>query len=242
MDKLNFGDIVLLKFPFTDGKNYKIFPASQDHKRIFEGNAGPNTGGMGAIAPLSFVDAELMSRIEEEIVAPTISGMAAEGRPFVGCLYPGIMLTKDGPRVFEFNSRLGDPETETYMRLLDSDILDIFDACIDGKLSDVHINWKKLAACTVMLASAGYPGNYEKSKVIAGIEEADMQTDIVVFHAGTKTEAGKLITNGGRVLGVSATGDTLEKALDKAYKAIQKIKFEEMQYRKDIGKGAIELS
>ncbi len=226
----------------SDGKNYKIFPASQDHKRIFEGNAGPNTGGMGAIAPLSFVDAELMSRIEEEIVAPTISGMAAEGRPFVGCLYPGIMLTKDGPRVFEFNSRLGDPETETYMRLLDSDILDIFDACIDGKLSDVHINWKKLAACTVMLASAGYPGNYEKSKVIAGIEEADMQTDIVVFHAGTKTEAGKLITNGGRVLGVSATGDTLEKALDKAYKAIQKIKFEEMQYRKDIGKGAIELS
>ena len=226
----------------SDGKNYKIFPASQDHKRIFEGNAGPNTGGMGAIAPLSFVDAELMSRIEEEIVAPTISGMAAEGRPFVGCLYPGIMLTKDGPRVFEFNSRLGDPETETYMRLLDSDILDIFDACIDGKLSDVHINWKKLAACTVMLASAGSPGNYEKSKVIAGIEEADMQTDIVVFHAGTKTEAGKLITNGGRVLGVSATGDTLEKALDKAYKAIQKIKFEEMQYRKDIGKGAIELS
>ena len=227
----------------SDGKNYKIFPASQDHKRIFDGDAGPNTGGMGAIAPLPFVNDALMARIEQEIIEPTISGMAKEGRPFVGCLYPGIMLTKEGPKVFEFNSRLGDPEAETYMRLLDSDLLDMIDASIDGTLADLPIKWKSGTAVTVMLASGGYPGNYEKGKVISGLDsplEEYPTGEVEIFHAGTKVNNKReLVTNGGRVLGVSATGNTLTEALSKAYKAIQKISFKGMQYRKDIGKQAL---
>ena len=224
----------------SDGKNYKIFPSSQDHKRIFDGNIGPNTGGMGVIAPLPFVDKKLTTRIEKEIIAPTISAMAKEGRPFVGILYPGIMLTKEGPKVFEFNARFGDPETQTYMRLLDTDILDIVDASIDGTISELEIKWKtNTYACNIALASAGYPGKYEKGKVISGIEKAESEEDIVVFHAGTKMENNKLVINGGRVLGVSATGNTLKEVLEKAYKAIEKISFEGMQYRKDIGKSAL---
>jgi phosphoribosylamine--glycine ligase len=226
----------------SDGESWKIFPASQDHKRIFDGNAGPNTGGMGVIAPLSFVDNTLMKRIEKEIVAPTITGMAKEGRPFVGILYPGIMLTKEGPKVFEFNARFGDPETQTYMRLLDTDILDIVNASLDGKISDLEMRWKEnVFACNIALASKGYPGKYEKGKIISGIEEANMQPDIVVFHAGTKIVGQNLVTNGGRVLGVSAIGNTLEEALKKAYEAIKKISFEGMYYRKDIGQSALKI-
>ncbi|OGI95076.1 phosphoribosylamine--glycine ligase [Candidatus Nomurabacteria bacterium RIFCSPLOWO2_01_FULL_42_17] len=245
----------------SDGESWKIFPASQDHKRIFDGNVGPNTGGMGTIAPLPFVDQKMMTQIEEEIIKPAILGMKEEGRPFVGILYPGIMLTKEGPKVFEFNARFGDPETQTYMRLLDTDILDIVDASLDGKISSLEIKWKNLFACNIALASGGYPGIYEKGKIISGIgsplEEyplggggMDLSTpsrkratpqegnDIVIFHAGTKIENGNLVTNGGRVLGVSAVGNTLQEALEKAYKAIEKISFEGMQYRKDIGKSA----
>ncbi len=238
---------------FSDGKNYKMFPPSQDHKKIGENDMGPNTGGMGTIAPLPFVTNELMAEIEKTIVAPTIAGMAEDGNPFTGILYPGLILTKDGPKILEYNARFGDPETQSYMRLLDTDILDIFDACVDvGRLyknyrrptsvktlKDIEIKWKNSFACTVVLASGGYPGSYEKGKVIFGIKEAETQPDIVVFHAGTKTENGKLFTNGGRVLGVSAVGNTLEEALEKAYKAIEKISFEGMQYRKDIGKKAL---
>lgn len=223
----------------SDGKSWKIFPPSQDHKRIYDGNVGPNTGGMGVIAPLPFVDDALLKRIEKEIVMPTINGMAKEGKPFIGILYPGIMLTKESPKVFEFNARFGDPETQTYMRLLDGDILDIVDASIDGKISTLEIKWKKLFACNIALASKGYPVIYEKGKIIKGIEEAEMQSDIIIFHAGTKMENNKLVTNGGRVLGVSATGNNLKEALEKAYKAIEKISFEGMQYRKDIGKSAL---
>lgn len=225
----------------SDGKNYKIFPSSQDHKRIFDGDTGPNTGGMGVIAPLPFVDNELMARIEKEIIEPAILGMKKEGRPFVGCLYPGIMLTREGPKVFEFNARLGDPEAETYMRLLETDFLDIVDASIDGKLDELEIKWNDMSACNIALASPGYPGDYEKGKEISGIDEAEMQSDIIVFHAGTKNQENKLVTNGGRVLGVSSVGNTLEEALQKAYKAIEKISFEGMQYRKDIGKKALLL-
>lgn len=220
----------------SDGESWQMFPASQDHKRIFDGNIGPNTGGMGTIAPLAFVDDALMKRIEREIVMPTINGMKKEGRPFVGILYPGIMLTTEGPKVFEFNSRFGDPETETYMRLLDTDILDIFESSLDGIIDDLNINWKEGFACTIMLASAGYPGNYEKGKKIFGLDEIKNIKDIVVFHAGTKMVEKNLVTNGGRVLGVSATGENLDEALKKAYDAVSKIKFEGMQYRKDIGK------
>ena len=249
----------------SDGSSWKMFPSSQDHKRIYEGNTGPNTGGMGVIAPLPFIDNPLMERIEKEIVAPALEGMAKEGRPFVGILYPGIMLTSEGPKVFEFNARFGDPEAQTYMRLLDMDILDIFDASIDSKLSSLDIKWKKnIYACNVAVASGGYPGSYEKGKEIWGIPPLLMEEgvgggdskenhlvlkdtppskggeeDIVIFHAGTKVENGKLITNGGRVLGVSAIGKDLEEALQKSYNAIGKISFKGMQYRKDIGKSAL---
>ena len=226
---------------FTDGKNYAIFPASQDHKKIGEDETGLNTGGMGTIAPVPFVTDELLKNIEINIVAPTIEAMSAEDAPFSGLIYPGFMLTNDGPKILEYNARFGDPEAQTYVRLLDTDILDIFNACIDEKLNEIEIKWKNLFACNIVLASGGYPENYEKGKVISGIDEAEMQPDIVVFHAGTKMEAGKLTTNGGRVLGVSATGNTLEEVLAKAYKAVEKISFEGMQYRKDIGKAALLL-
>ena len=229
----------------SDGKTWKIFPPSQDHKRIYDGNAGPNTGGMGVIAPLSFVYDKLLARIEKEIIAPAILGMAKEGRPFVGCLYPGVMLTKEGPKVFEFNTRFGDPETQTYMRLLETDLLDIVDACIDGTLDKIEIKWRKEFACTIVLASGGYPGSYEKGKVITVPTEGRGSTiaeaigrgeGVVIFHAGTAVKDGKLVTNGGRVLGVSAVGETLNEALNTAYQAVSKISFEGMQYRKDIGK------
>ena len=230
---------------FCDGKDYKIFPASQDHKKIGEGDTGLNTGGMGTIAPLPFVNKIMMDKIEKEIVAPTLKAMYEEGAPFKGILYPGLILTKDGPKILEYNARFGDPEAQTYMRLLDSDLLDIVDACIDEKLNEIEIKWKntnrQYCACNVVLASGGYPGDYEKGKEILGIDEAEMQPDIVVFHAGTKIENGQLKTSGGRVLGVSAIGNTLEDALKKTYRAIEKISFEGMQYRKDIGKKALSL-
>ena len=224
---------------FSDGKNYKIFPPSQDHKKIGENDTGLNTGGMGTIAPVPFMTNELLLKIEKEIVAPTIDGMAKDENTFIGLIYPGLMLTKNGPKILEYNARFGDPETQSYMRLLDSDILDIFDACIDENLDKVEIKWKNLFACTIILASKGYPGNYEKGKVIYGIKEAELDKDIFVFHAGTKNKDGDLVTNGGRVLGVSAVGNNLKETLQKAYKAIEKISFEGMQYRKDIGKKAL---
>src|SRR3990167_7153786 len=222
---------------FSDGRNYKMFPPSQDHKKIGEGNTGPNTGGIGAIATLPFVSEVMMNKIEKEIVAPTLKTMRNDGIPFEGLLYPGLMLTKDGPKILEYNARFGDPETQTYMRLLDTDLLDIVDSCIDGTLEKLEIKWKSLSACTIVLASDGYPENYKKGEIILGIEEAEAQSDIIVFHAGTKLDdKSNLATNGGRVLGVSATGNTLKEALTKAYKAIEKISFEGMQFRRDIGK------
>jgi len=225
----------------SDGKNYKIFPTAQDHKRIGEGDMGLNTGGMGVVAPLSFIGNEMLKRIEEEIIAPTLRAMIDEGTPFEGILYPSLMLTDSGPKIIEFNARFVDPEAQTYMRMLETDILDIFDACIDGRLDELQIKWKALSACTIVLASGGYPGGYEKGKLISGVDEAEMQPDIVVFHAGTKMENNTLVTGGGRVLGVSATGSSLEEALLKAYRAVEKISFEGMQYRKDIGKRALEM-
>lgn len=220
---------------FSDGKSYSIFPTSQDHKRAGEGNTGLNTGGMGTIAPLPFVTDELLNNIEKTIVAPTLSGMNTDGNTFSGVLYPGLMLTKDGPKILEYNARFGDPETETYMRLLQTDLLEIINACVNQKLNEIKIKWTALCACTVMLASGGYPGSYEKGKIIKGIKEAEQGKDIVVFHAGTKIENSNLITNGGRVLGVSATGNILKETLEKVYDAISKISFDGMQYRKDIG-------
>jgi len=226
---------------FSDVKNYKMFPSSQDHKKIGENDVGLNTGGMGTIAPLPFTTKTLLENIEQNIVTPTITAMNKDGNPFFGVLYPGLILTKDGPKILEYNARFGDPETQTYMRLLETDIIDIFNACIDGNLDKIEIKWKKEFACTIVLASGGYPENYEKGKMISGIKEAEKELDIVVFHAGTKIENDKLITSGGRVLGVSATGNTLQEALTKAYKAIGKISFEGMQYRRDIGQSAVKI-
>lgn len=225
---------------FSDGKIYSIFPTSQDHKRIGENDTGPNTGGMGTVAPLSIVSDELLKEIEETIIAPTLQMMNEDGNNFSGVLYPGLMLTPDGPKILEYNARFGDPETQTYMRLLDTDLLDIIDACIDGTLDKTKIKWKSLSACTIVLASGGYPESYEKGKIISGIENTGGDGNIIIFHAGTKYDSERnLITNGGRVLGVSATGTTLEEALASAYKAVVKISFEKMYYRKDIGKKVI---
>ena len=202
---------------------------------------GPNTAGMGTIAPLPFVDEEIMKKIDKDIIAPTLEAMRKEGTPFEGILYPSLMLTKDGPKIIEFNARFGDPEAQTYMRLLDTDLLDIIEACVDKKLNKTKIKWKNSFACNIALASGGYPGNYIKGKIISGIEEVKLQKDIIIFHANTKVEGEKLVTSGGRVLGISSVGDTLVEALAKAYKAIEKISFEGMQYRKDIGKSALDL-
>lgn len=224
---------------FSDGQTYKLFPISQDHKKAGEGDTGLNTGGMGTITPLPFVDQELLATIENQIVAPTLDAMQKSGAPFKGVLYPGLMLTPTGPKLLEYNARFGDPETQIYMRLLETDLLDIVDACIDQTLHELDITWSTMAACNIVLASGGYPGKYEKGKVISGIADAEADPDIIVFHAGTIMNEGQLVTNGGRVLGVSAVAPTLQEALDKAYSAIPKISFEGMQYRTDIGKKAL---
>ena len=234
---------------FTDGNNYSIFPTSQDHKRIGENDQGLNTGGMGTIAPIPFVTDELLENIKKTIITPTISGMKEDENKFSGVIYPGLMLTNDGPKILEYNARFGDPETQTYMRLLDTDLLDIVDACIDGTLDKIQVKWKNLSACTIVLASLGYPENYEKGKIISGILDAEQPAstqggmkDIVVFHAGTKYDENKnLVTNGGRVLGVTAIGNNLGEALVNAYKAVEKIYFDGMYYRKDIGKKTLAM-
>lgn len=222
---------------FSDGKTYSVFPTSEDHKTIGEGNTGPNTGGMGTIAPLPFVNKKLLKTIDDTIIAPTLSAMKKEKNNFLGVLYPGLILTPDGLKILEYNARFGDPETQTYMRLLDTNLLDIINACINGTLHKMKIKWKKSFACTIIIASLGYPKNYKKGEIISGIKEAEKAKNIVVFQAGTKYDNNKnLITNGGRVLGVTATGKTLNEALKEAYKAVKKIYFKNMYYRKDIGK------
>jgi len=226
---------------FSDGTDFSLFPTSQDHKKIGENDEGLNTGGMGTIAPLPFVSGELYEDIKNKIVEETLKGMEQDGNPFEGVLYPGLMLTTAGPKILEYNARFGDPETQTYMRLLETDLLDIVDACIDHKLSDIKVEWKNMSACTIILASGGYPGIYEKGKIISGIEEAEQMPNIVVFHAGTKIDDRNLVTNGGRVLGVSAVGENLSVALATAYEAVKKINFDGMYYRKDIGKKALGL-
>ncbi len=225
---------------FSDGKTISIFPTARDHKPIFDGNQGPNTGGMGTIAPVPEISQKTLENIKKTIVLPVIYAMKKRGIPFVGCLYPGLMITEDGPKVLEFNSRFGDPEMESYMRLLQTDIFDILVACTQGKLSKVKIKWTKKYACCIVLASAGYPGPYEKGETIYGLDKAD-KNGIVVFHFGTKKHGNKILTNGGRVLGVTAVGKTLHEALKNAYTNIgpQNIHFNGMQYRRDIGKSAL---
>lgn len=219
----------------VDGKGYSLFPDAKDHKRALDGDRGLNTGGMGTISPSREVDGTMQERIRREVMEPFVRGLAADGLPFSGMLFPGLMMTPNGPKVLEFNCRFGDPETQSLMRRLQSDLLDLMEATIDGKLSSVTPEWDDRAAVCIVLASGGYPGPIEKGKVITGIEAAAASPDVVVFHAGTALKDGKLVTNGGRVLGVTALGSSLEEARTKAYAAAEKITFEGKQLRHDIG-------
>ncbi len=219
----------------TDGKDFKMLPPAQDHKRIGDDDTGPNTGGMGTIAPLPWVGTEMMMLIEDSVVRPALESLEYRGAPFTGLLFPGLKITPKGPRVLEFNARWGDPETQVYMRLLKSDILDVFEACVDEKLGATMLEWEQGFAANIVLASQGYPDNYEKGFLITGIEEAEQIPGVVVFHAGTVYGDGIIKTNGGRVLGVSAIAPTLKEALKRAYQAADIIQFEGKYYRHDIG-------
>lgn len=219
---------------FCDGENVAMFPPSQDHKRILDNDKGPNTGGMGTVAPVPWITDKQMTEIEQRVVIPTINALKKRGRPFKGILFPGIMITREGPRVIEFNARFGDPETQSYMRILETDLVDIIFACVNGNLKKQVIKWSLRSSCCIVCASGGYPGDYQKGKVIYGLDDI-RGSDIVVFHAGTKLDHDKIVTNGGRVLGITAIGDNLEEVLSKSNGAIKQISFEGMQYRKDIG-------
>ena len=220
---------------FCDGEHLAVMPPSQDHKRAYDNNQGPNTGGMGAFAPSPNYTPEIAAVCMETIFRPTVKALKEEGRPFCGVIYFGLMLTPQGPRVVEYNARFGDPETQAVLSLLDSDLLEIFEACVNGTLDQVDIEWKDAAACCLVLASGGYPVNYQSGFPITGLEEAGKKA--VVFHAGTKRlEDGSLVTAGGRVLGVTAVGDTLAQAVAASYKAAKPIQFDHMHYRTDIGR------
>lgn len=220
---------------FCDGKTIVPMKASQDHKRVFDGDKGPNTGGMGAFAPSLLYTRHIAERTEREILLPTLRAMNAEGFTFKGVLYVGLMLTKDGPKVVEYNARFGDPETQVVLPLLDSDLFAIMRAVREQRLAEMDIRWKDGEAACVVLASGGYPGKYEGGKPISGLEEAEAM-GATVYHAGTKRTDAGYVTAGGRVLGVTALGDTLADAIHKAYAAAEQIHFDGAHMRRDIGK------
>ena len=224
----------------SDGRHFIDLASSQDHKQIFDGDKGANTGGMGAYSPAPVIDEEMNNRIRERIIKPLIFGLHEEGTPFKGVLYAGLMITKDGPKVLEFNVRFGDPETQAMFPRLKTNLVDAIEASIDGNIEGVKLEWDERPCICVVCASGGYPGSYKKGFKISGLDEAGSLDDVVVFHAGTKLqkaegEEGGVVTNGGRVLGVTALGQNVREARDKAYKACKKIKFEGIYYRKDIG-------
>lgn len=221
---------------FSDGKTVVPMISSQDHKRAYDNDEGLNTGGMGAIAPSRLYTGNLPTLCMETIFKPTIKAMRDEGRPFKGVIYFELMLTADGPKVIEYNARFGDPEAQVVLPLLENDLMDVIDAIISENLSDIDIKWSKKSAACVVMASGGYPVTYTKGYEISGIEKANNLNDTFVYHAGTRKNDSKYLTNGGRVLGVTALGDDLDKALNKAYSAVGKIKFTDAHYRKDIGR------
>jgi phosphoribosylamine--glycine ligase len=223
---------------FTDGKTIIPMVAAQDHKRVYDQDQGPNTGGMGAYAPAPVITPSISEQVMQEVLEPTIHAMASEGCPYCGCLYAGLIITEDGPKVIEFNARFGDPETQVVLPLLDSDLVTIMQACIEGTLGDLSVTWKNEAAVCVVLAAGGYPEKYNKGDIITGIDEAEQQGSHV-FHAGTASHENQVVTNGGRVLGVTATASDIKQGVAKAYQAIAKIKFKDMHYRKDIAYRAI---
>jgi len=225
---------------FTDGRIVVPMPAAQDHKPVFDGDRGPNTGGMGCYAPAPLVTPELMDEIVRTILQPVVDGMRAEGTPYAGVLYAGLMITEDGPKVLEFNCRFGDPETQAILPLLENDLVDVLEACLNGTLDQVEVRWRPSSATTVVAASEGYPGPYPKGRDIAGVEKAESLPGVMVFHAGTKRlDNGRLITSGGRVLNVTGIGATLRESIDRAYEGIRLIHFEGMHYRHDIGVKAL---
>jgi len=236
----------------TDSKEVVTLASSQDHKRIFDNDSGPNTGGMGAYSPAPVVTQELFKEILDKIVYRIIGGLTKEGIDYRGALYAGIMITEDGPKVLEFNVRFGDPENQAIMPRLKSDLVEAMLATTEGNLSKFTrfggLTWDSRACVCVVCASGGYPGDYEKGKEIFGLDEAAKMKDVVVFHAGTKKVANptsplpRLVTNGGRVLGVTGLGHTIKEAIDKTYRAVEKISFERMHYRRDIGRKAIEMA
>ena len=219
---------------FTDGKTVKPMVSAQDHKRAYDNDEGLNTGGMGTFSPSRLYDKAKADECMENIFIPTIKAMVAEGRPFKGVLYFGLMMTKDGVKVIEYNCRFGDPETQVVLPRLQSDLVEIMEAVIDERLDEIDIKWADNAAVCVVMASGGYPVAYEKGYEISGIEDAQ-SAGAVVFHAGTAKKDGKFVTNGGRVLGVTAVDENLDKAIESAYNAVKKIDFKDVHYRKDIG-------
>lgn len=221
---------------FTDGKTVCPMVSSKDHKRALDGDKGLNTGGMGTISPNPYYTDELADECMETIFKPTIKAMELEGRPFKGCLYFGLMMTPNGPKVIEYNARFGDPEAQVVLPRLKTDLLDIVDAVIDGELDKLNIEWEDCCSACVVMASGGYPGSYKKGVEMFGMDENGQVDGATVYHAGTKYEDGKFYTNGGRVLGITAKGKTLDEALDKAYAAVEKISFDGAHYRRDIGR------
>jgi phosphoribosylamine--glycine ligase len=222
-----------------DGKTAKLFPTSQDHKRALDGDRGLNTGGMGTYSPTPFLNEAQLEQAGRQILEPWLKGCAAEGIDYRGILYPGIILTKSGPRVIEFNARFGDPETQVYLTRLENDLVELFEACIEGTLGRMELKWSPMASVCVVMASGGYPGSYAKGKAISGLDAAAKLPNTKVFHAGTTKSGDQIVTSGGRVLGVTAWAKDLRGALSGAYAAVEKIHFEGAQFRRDIAAKAL---
>ena len=236
-ERLEGQEVSLLAF--TDGTTVLLMEAAQDHKPAFDGDTGPNTGGMGACSPAPVFTPELKQQVIDRVMLPAVNGMRAEGIPYQGVLYAGLMITADGPKVLEFNARFGDPETQPIMMRMDSDILPVLEACANGTLDTCSLEWKPGAAVCVVMASEGYPGSYDKGRPISGLDQANALPGVSVFHAGTKQDGDIIVTSGGRVLGVTALGGNVQMAIVKAYQAVGKIKWPGVHYRTDIGQKAL---
>jgi phosphoribosylamine---glycine ligase len=236
-ERLEGQEVSLLAF--TDGTTVLPMEAAQDHKAVFDGDTGPNTGGMGAYSPAPIFTPELKQQVIDQIMVPAVNGMRADGIPYQGVLYAGLMITPNGPKTLEFNARFGDPETQPLMMRMQSDIVPIMEACADGTLESCSLEWKPEASVCVVMASEGYPGSYAKGRPIRGLDQANALPGVTVFHAGTKQTGDGIVTSGGRVLGVTALDGNVERAIEKAYQAVGKIQWQGAQFRKDIGQKAL---
>ena len=232
-EKLEGQEVSLLAF--CDGHTVVPMVPAQDHKAVYDGDRGPNTGGMGCYAPARLMTPELIAQVTREVLQPTVDGMRALGTPYVGVLYAGLMITDQGPRVLEFNCRFGDPEAQVILPLLQMDLVNVIEACVEGRLAQVGVRWQDASAACVVLAPGGYPDRHQWGKTIVGLQEAAGLDNVLVFHAGTRREGERVVTSGGRALGITAVGPTLAGALERAYAAVERVHFEGMHYRRDIG-------